>query len=116
MRHLRKNRKFHRIKGQRNALFKALAGNLIIRGKIETTEAKAKEIKSIVEKLITLAKKNNLGTLRILLARLPKKSAQKVFYETAPKYKDRKGGYLRIIKSGKSRQKDGAKLAIIEFV
>ncbi len=116
MRHLRKNRKFHRIKGQRNALLKALAGNLIIRGKMETTEAKAKEIKSIVEKLITLAKKNNLSTLRILLAWLPKKSAQKIFYEIAPKYKDRKGGYLRIIKSGKPRQKDGAKLAIIEFV
>jgi len=63
-----------------------------------------------------LAKKNNLGTLRLLLARLPKPAAQKLFYEIAPRYQNRAGGYLRIIKSGKPRKKDGAEMAIIEFV
>ncbi|MEK7555268.1 MAG: 50S ribosomal protein L17 [Patescibacteria group bacterium] len=116
MRHLKKNRKFHRKKGQRTALFKNLANNLILKGKIETTEEKAKTIKSRVEKLITVAKKQNLAALRILISRLSKKMAEKLYYETALRYKERKGGYLRIIKSGKRRKNDGAKMAIIEFV
>lgn len=116
MRHIKKGRKFHRKKGQRTALLKTLANNLILEGKIMTTEAKAKEIKSVVEKLTTLAKKQKLADLRLLMARLPKKSAQKLFYEVALKYKTRKGGYLRIIKSAKQRQKDGSRMAVIEFV
>jgi len=116
MKHLAKGRKFHRKKGPRTALLKTLAGNLIIAEKITTTEAKAKEIKTRVEKLTTLAKKQKVADLRLLLSRLPKKSAHKLFYEIAPRYADRKGGYLRIIKSGTQRKMDGSKMAIIEFV
>jgi len=116
MRHLVKGRKFHRKKGQRNALFKGLINNLILKEKIETTEAKAKSIRSKIEKLITIGKKQNLAALRILLARLPKKSAEKLYYQIAPRYQDRRGGYVRIIKAGRQRRKDGAKMAVIEFV
>ena len=116
MRHLKKGRKFHRKKGQRKAFLKSLAGNLILKGKISTTEARAKEMKSFVEKLITLAKKQNLASLRLLISRLNKKPAQKLFYEIAPKYKDGRGGYVRVIKSATRRKNDAAKMAIIEFV
>lgn len=116
MRHLKKSKKFHRKKGQRTALFKNLANNLILKGRIETTEEKAKAIKPRAEKLITIAKKQNLAALRILFSRLSKKAAEKLYYEITPRYKERKGGYLRIIKSGKIRKNDGAKMAIIEFV
>lgn len=109
-------RKFHRKKGQRRSFLKGLANNLIIREKIETTVARAKEIRPIVERLVTIAKKQQLAALRILLSRLPKAAAQKLFYEIATRYKDRKGGYLRIIKEARVRQRDGAKLSIIEFI
>ncbi len=116
MRHLKSGRKFHRERGQRKALLKILIGNLIIREKIETTEAKAKEIKPLTEKFVTIAKKQDLSALRIVLSRLNKKSAQKLYYQIAPRYLERKGGYLRIIKGGKMRKNDGSKMAIIEFV
>ncbi len=116
MRHLKKGRKFHRKKGQRKAFLKSLASNLILKGKISTTEARAKEMKSFVEKLITLAKKQNLASLRLLISRLNKKPAQKLFYEIAPKYKDGRGGYIRVVKSAARRKNDAAKMAIIEFV
>lgn len=116
MRHLVKSRKFHRGKGQRRALFKSLVNNLILKEKIETTEAKAKEIRPKIEKLITIGKKRNLSALRILTNRLPKKAALKIYYELSPRYQKRNGGYARIIKGAKIRKSDGAKMAIIEFV
>lgn len=116
MRHLKKGRKFHRTKGQRQAFFKGLLNNLILKERIETTDARAKEIKSRLEKLVTLAKKQNLASLRLLISRLSKESAQKIFYEIAPRYKERNGGYLRIMKGMKSRKKDASRLSIIEFV
>lgn len=116
MRHLKKGRKFHREKGQRKALIKSLVNNLVLRERIETTEVKAKEIKPLAEKFVTLAKKQNLPALRILLARLSKAPAQKLYYQIAPRYVDRRGGCLRIIKSTKVRKNDAAKMAIIEFV
>lgn len=84
--------------------------------KMQTTEARAKEVKPKVEKLVTLAKKHTLASHRVLLARLPKASADKLYYEVAPKYKDRAGGYLRILKIADRRKRDAAKQAIIEFV
>ena len=84
--------------------------------KIETTIARAKEIRPIVEKLLSHAKKQQLASLRLLLSRLPKDAAQKLYYEIAPKYKERNGGYLRIIKESATRKRDGAQKAIIEFV
>ena len=116
MRHLKKCRKFHRKRGQRKALIKGLLNNLILREKMETTEAKAKEIKSIAEKMVTLAKKQNLPAMRILFSRLSKPSAEKLYFQIAPRYTERKGGYLRIIKGMKARKNDGAKMAAIEFV
>lgn len=116
MRHLKKGKKFHRKKGQRKAFLKNLANNLIMEGKITTTEIRAKEIKSVVEKFVTLGKKQNLASLRLLISKLPKKSAEKLYYEIAPRYKGRRGGYLRIAKSMNRRKRDGGGLATIEFV
>ena len=116
MRHLKKGKKFHRRKGQRRALFKILLNNLIFKEKIESTEAKAKEIKKMAEKLITIGKKQNLSGLRLLLSRLPKKAALKVYYELSLRYQNRSGGFCRVVKIAKTRKNDGAKMAIIEFV
>lgn len=109
-------RKFHRKTGQRRAFLKGLANNLILRGKIETTQARAKEIRPLVERLVTLAKKQQLAALRLLLSRLPKQAAEKLYFEIAPRHKDRAGGYLRIVKESKFRKRDGTLLATIEFV
>jgi large subunit ribosomal protein L17 len=116
MRHQQKNRKFGREKGQRNAFFKSLVSNLILKGKIETTEARAKTLRSRAEKLVTLAKKQNLASLRILVSRISKKPALKLYHDIAPKYAERKGGYLRIVKLGKKRLGDASKVSRIEFV
>jgi large subunit ribosomal protein L17 len=116
MKHLKKGKKFHRKKGPRQALFKSLINTLILNEKIETTEAKAKEIKSRLERLITITKKQNLSGYRLLLKKLNKKTAQKLFYQIGPRYQSRAGGYLRIIKNSKTRKTDGAKMTIIEFV
>lgn len=93
-----------------------LVGNLIMRERIVTTDARARELRPIVEKLITLARRGRLADLRLLLQRLPKEAATKLYYEIAPKYKERKGGYLRITKRAGARKRDAANTAIIEFV
>lgn len=93
-----------------------LAHNLIQRGRIVTTEARAKELKPFVERLISYGKKQNLSGLRLLLKYLPKSTAYKVQHTLAPQYKDRKGGYTRIVKHTERRKQDGAKKATIEFV
>lgn len=116
MNHGNKNKKFGRKKGQRNAFIKTLISNLIQKGGISTTEARAKMLKKEAEKLVTLAKKQQTASLRLLVSRLPKKSAQKLFYEIAPRYTDRKGGYLRLTKLGKQRLGDRAKMIRIEFI
>ena len=111
-----KVKKFHRKRDQRKALFKILAHNLIMKEKIKTTTEKAKYLRRIVEKLVTTAKKGNLAALRRLLSKLPKKSAYKLFYEIAPRYKERNGGYTRVVKLPLRRKGDNAELSIIEFV
>ena len=95
---------------------KSLINNLVMREKIETTEERAKEIRPIVEKLLTIGKKQSLASLRLLIARVSKASAQKIYYDIALRYSGKAGGYLRIIKSAKRRKADGARMAIIEFV
>lgn len=91
--------------------------NLIMEEKIKTTEARAKEIKPRVEKLVTMAKRNDVVSLRILIKRLPhKSSAMKLFNEIAPRYMGRRGGYTRIVKTARVRKRDAATQAIIEFV
>lgn len=110
------HRKFHRKKGPRRSFLKGLANNLIMKEKIETTVPRAKEIRPLVERLVTIAKKQQLASLRTLLSKLPKQAAQKLYHEIAPRFKDRNGGYLRIIKEAKHRKRDGAMLSTIEFL
>ena len=115
MRKLKRGRKFHRERNQRKALLKSLMRELFLREKIKTTEAKAKELAVFAEKTITRAKIDNLNTKRTLLKYFSPKIVQKLIKEIAPRYKDRKGGYTRVIKLG-TRQLDGAKIAIIELI
>ena len=109
-------KKFHRKTDQRRALFKILAHHLIMNEKIETTHQRAKVLRSLIERFISKAKKQNLSSLRYLLEKLPKKSAYKVFYELAPRYQERNGGYVRVVKLPFMRKKDNAQKSIIEFV
>ena len=109
-------RKFGLKKGPRQAFIKGLANNLISKEKIETTEARAKELRPKVEKMITTAKKQNLASFRKLLADLNKKSAEKLYFDISKRYAERKGGYTRITKLDKTSKRDGVKRAVIEFV
>lgn len=116
MKHLKKGRKFGRIRGRRKSFVAGLIHNLVMKESIKTTEARAKEIRPKVEKLLTLAKGQDLSSFRLLKARLPTKSADKLYNEIAARYGDRKGGYVRIIKTAVRRKRDAAPLAVIEFV
>jgi len=116
MKHLKKGKKFHRKTDQRRALLKGLAANLILKERIKTTLAKAKAARSKVEKLITMAKKQSVVALRRVKENLPEKAANKLYYEIAPLYKDRKGGYTRIIKTSMRKVRDASALVILEFV
>ncbi|MDP3902307.1 MAG: 50S ribosomal protein L17, partial [bacterium] len=98
MKHAKKGRKFGRERDQRRALMKSLAFNLVKDEKIKTTEAKAKELRPAIEKIITKAKTDNLANRRLVSSRIGQIAAKKVFDKIAPKYKDRNGGYTRIIK------------------
>lgn len=109
--------KFHKKTGPRKSFIKSLMHNLIMKGSMATTTDRARAARSAVERLVTLAKKQDVAHFRILLARLPNKiSAEKLFYEIAPRYADRKGGYTRIVKQGVTRKRDGAGVALVEFV
>ncbi|HTY39987.1 MAG TPA: 50S ribosomal protein L17 [Candidatus Paceibacterota bacterium] len=117
MRHRKVGKKFHRITGRRRSFLRNLANDLIRAGRIETTEVRAKVIRSQVERLVTLAKKQTLAARRLLIARLGNpRTASKLFEEIAPKYATRAGGYLRIKKLGTARKRDAAPTAIVEFV
>ncbi len=92
-----------------------MVNSLVIKEKIKTTEAKAKEILGLAEKSITKAKKGDLASRRILERYFSKKIVKKLIEEIGPRFKERKGGYTRIIKLG-PRKSDGARMAIIELV
>lgn len=115
MRHHNSNRKLGRKKNQRRALLKTLAVSLVMRERIETTEAKAKELKPFAEKLITYGKKETLAGRRLIAGSVGEKAAKKIFTDIAPRYKTRNGGYIRIVKAG-VRISDGSKKSIVEFV
>lgn len=115
MRHKKKGRKLHRKRDQRRALLKGLARELFLHGKIKTTLAKAKELRSFAERFIERAKEKNLTNLRYLRRYFDKETVKKLFEEIGPKYRERKGGYTRIIKLP-PRMSDGAEMAIIEMV
>ncbi len=116
MRHRKKGKVLDRKAGPRKALLRGLAVSLILYEKMQTTKAKAKTVKPIVEKLITHGKANTLAARRYLIKYLYKEAAvRKVMEELGPRYKDRKGGYTRILNIGR-RQGDGAEIVQIELV
>jgi len=113
MRHLNKGRKLKREPDQRRALMRSMASSLIMYKKIKTTEAKAKSLKPFVEKLVSKAKEGEVS-MRLIRKELCLAATKKLL-ETAKEYKQRNGGYLRIVKLGQ-RKGDGSKVAFIEFV
>jgi large subunit ribosomal protein L17 len=116
MRHARGYRRLNRTHEHRKALFSNMAGSLIEHEQIKTTLPKAKELRPIVEKLITLAKRGDLHARRQAAAMLKEdKDVAKLFDVLGPRYKDRAGGYTRVLKAG-FRYGDMAPMAIIEFV
>ncbi len=116
MRHRVKGKKLDRTKAPREAMLKNLASSIIIYEKVKTTEAKAKTVKPLLEKIITTAIKGDLASRRELIRLLPQPMAVKKAMEIlAVKYKGRAGGYSRIIKLGK-RQGDNADMVQIELV
>jgi len=117
MRHRKEGRKFHREKGQRKAFVRSVLLAFLKIGKIETTEARAKSIRPMAERAITIAKKGGVANRRLLLARLhDKKVVQKLMDDLGPRYADRKGGYARITKLAKTRKRDATRLVEISLV
>jgi len=116
MRHGMNGRKLNRTSSHRRALFANMAAALIKHEQIETTLPKAKDLRPIVERLVTLGKRGGLHARRQVLAYLGDRAqTEKLFATLAPRYAERKGGYLRVLKSG-HRYGDAAPMAIIEFV
>ena len=115
MRHHNTNRKLGRETGQRGALLKSLARSLVIKGAMQTTEARAKETRKVVEKLVTRAKNPTLHNQRMIVSALGDESAAKKLIKKAEGYKERAGGYTRIVKMG-PRKGDASPMALIEFV
>lgn len=116
MRHRNKVKKLDRMAGPRKALLRGLVTSMIENEAITTTEARAKVVRPIIERLITKGKVENLTNLRSLKTYLyTAKSVKKVLKDLSPRFLERKGGYTRIIKLG-FRQGDGAKMSRIEFV
>ena len=116
MRHKKKGRKLGRKVGNRKALLMNLACQLIMHNKIKTTHPKAKELRSFIEPLVTLAKKNNLHSRRLVIKKIPKKDVVRTLFEDiAPLFSNRPGGYTRITKLG-FRDNDRAPVSVIEFV
>ncbi len=116
MRHRVKGKILDRKKEPRELMLRNLASSILIYEKVKTTEAKAKAVKPLVEKMITIAKKGDLTARRKLIETLPQKMAVKKSMEVlGKKYKDRNGGYTRIVKLG-NREGDGAKIVQIELV
>jgi large subunit ribosomal protein L17 len=116
MRHHDKNRKFGRPTKQRRAMLSALARSLVLHERIETTEARAKELRPFIEKLVTKGTKQTLASRRLLAARLGDDvAAKKMTEDIAPRFADRAGGYTRIVKRGPGGG-DAGERATIEFV
>lgn len=114
--HRRRVKTFSRKSGPRKALLRGLVISLVEHGRIKTTVDRAKETRRHVEKAITLGKKGDLATTRLLLSRYPNQEAvSAIMKEIAPRFKDRPGGYTRIIKIGR-RPGDTAEMAFLEFV
>lgn len=116
MRHRKSGRKLNRTSSHRKAMFANMAASLIEHEQIVTTLPKAKELRPIVEKLVTLGKRGDLHARRQVIAQIQDEAqTRKLFAAIAPRYADRNGGYTRIMKAG-FRHGDSAPMAVIEFV
>jgi large subunit ribosomal protein L17 len=116
MRHRKSGRKLGRNSSHRKAMFRNMASSLLRHETIKTTLPKAKELRRVVEPLITLAKEDNVAKRRLAFDRLrDKEMVGKLFKDVAPRFKDRPGGYLRILKLG-PRPGDAAPMAIVQLV
>ena len=116
MRHRIAHRKLNKTSSHRKAMFANMSSSLIEHEQIVTTLPKAKELRPFVEKLVTLAKKGDLNSRRIAIARTRNKEmSKKLFDILGPRYADRPGGYIRVLKAG-FRYGDNAPMAVIEFV
>lgn len=116
MRHKVAGRKFGRTANQRKALLRGVVSSLFEHQRIETSVAKAKAVKGIAEKLVTFGKRGDLHSKRMVLSFIPNRTVvAKLFSEIAPRFINRNGGYLRIIKT-RQRVNDRASMAILEFI
>jgi len=116
MRHRKSGRKFNRNSSHRKAMFRNMTSSLVEHELIKTTLPKAKELRTVAEPLITLAKKDSVANRRLAFARLRSKEAvAKLFNELGPRYESRPGGYIRILKCG-IRAGDSAPMAYVELV
>jgi large subunit ribosomal protein L17 len=116
MQHRRLGRRFSRDPGHRQAMFSNMAASLIKHEQIVTTLAKAKDLKRVMDKYITLAKRGDLNSRRLAASRMRDEAMVKKLFDTlGPRYKDRAGGYTRVIKAG-YRHGDAAPVAVIELV
>jgi large subunit ribosomal protein L17 len=115
MRHLNQGRKLNRTSAHRKALFRNLVLSLIRHERLKTTDAKAKELRRYADRMVTLGKRGDLSARRLAFAFMQSRDAvKKLFDEIAPRFKDRAGGYTRVVKFG-TRRGDAAPLSIIEF-
>ena len=119
MRHRLRGRKLNRTSSHRKALMRNLAMSLITHKRIKTTDAKAKELRGFVERLVTYAKKGDIHNRRLIQQKLPGKLGKNIanilIHDIAPEYENRSGGYTRIIKLN-NRKNDNAPVSLIEFV
>ena len=119
MRHQKKGRKLNRTASHRKALFSNLASSLVIHKKIKTTEAKGKELRTFIERLVTYAKRGDVHGRRLIQKKIAGKRGKEIanilIHEIAPAYVDRQGGYTRLIKLN-NRKNDNAPVSLIEFV
>lgn len=115
MKHHKKIRSFKRPSDQRKALLRSLARSLVKNDRIKTTEAKAKELRPLADRLITYGKRGTLANRRRLVVIVGEDASKKVFDELSPRFKSREGGYTRIIKLS-TRKGDASKMAYIEYL
>ena len=119
MRHHKRGRKFNRTASHRKAMMSNLASELIIHKRIQTTDAKGKELRGFVERLVSYAKKGGIHGRRLIQKKIQgtraKQIANILIHDIAPTYEDRNGGYTRLIKL-KNRKNDNASISLIEFV
>ena len=119
MRHQKKGRKLNRTASHRKALFSNLAASLVIHKKIRTTNAKGKELRTYIERLVTYAKRGDVHGRRLIQKRIAGKRGKEIanilIHDIAPAYADRHGGYTRLIKLN-NRKNDNAPVTLIEFI